>query len=160
VGIGILERDCGRCRRKMTVDIYRRLVKVYDNNDELIHTYKRISEWGLREDGSIKSPIDYMLDYYHDEENDCPLCNGEEVYIMNQFKQDIKPALMKLKRIWKAINEFKEYVEIHKLKDSKKTLASLLYMVSDFEVSLATDYQELYKGLDKDFVFNSICKGL
>jgi hypothetical protein len=158
VEIGILERECNGCRRKMTVDIYRRMVKVYDNNDELIHTYKRISEWGLREDGSIKSPIDYMLDYYHDEENDCPLCNGEEVDILKRFKQDVKPVLMKLKRIWKVINEFKEYVEINKLKDSRKTLASLVYMVSDFEVSLATDYQELYKHLDKSLVFDTICR--
>ena len=89
----------------MTVDIYRRLVKVYDNNDELIHTYKRLSEWGLREDGSIKSPIDFMLEYFSEKpQNPCCLsCQSlkaisrceeskkmkSKIYIFNGIKNGI-----------------------------------------------------------------------
>jgi len=120
-----------------------------ENGNELMHKYKALSQWGVHEDGSIKSPTDYLTEYIE-----------EEVINVNQLKQEIKPVLMKLKRIWKVLNELKQYVEINKLRDSRKTLTSLVYMVSDFEVSLATDYQELYKGLDKDLVFNTICKGL
>ncbi len=149
---GIFKRDCGKCGRRMTLDVYRGVISVHDDN--ILHKYKALSQWGVHEDGSINSSLEYMFDY-----DDCPLCNGE-VDIMQQFKQDIKPVMMKLKRIWRAINEFKEFVETNKLRDSKKTLTSLVYMLSDFEVSLATDYQELYKGLDKDFVFNTICKCL
>ena len=120
-----------------------------ESGNELMHKYKALSQWGVHEDGSIKSPLDHLTEYIE-----------EEVINVNQLKQEIKPVLMKLKRIWKVLNELKQYVEVNKLRDSRKTLTSLVYMVSDFEVSLATDYQELYKGLDKDLVFDTVCKGL
>ena len=156
----ILERECNKCKRRMTVDIYRRLVRVYDRKDELIHTYRCLSKWGVHEDGSIKSPIDYMLEYYHNEENDCPLCNGfmREEINLKHFNEDVKPVLMKLNRVWKVIKEFKEFIANQKLKGSKKALETFVYALSDFEVSLASDYQELYKDLDKDLVFDTICR--
>lgn len=78
---------------------------------------------------------------------------------MNQnFEQDVKPLLAKLKRFWKLIKEFKEFIKTQELKGSKKALFTFIYALSDFEVSLATDYQEIYKDLDGNFVFDTICQ--
>lgn len=75
-----------------------------------------------------------------------------------EFLEDIRPILMKLKRIWRAISELKLVNKELKLSESKKALTELIYALSDFEVSLSNDFSNKYPELEYDLVFEAICK--
>jgi hypothetical protein len=67
------------------------------------------------------------------------------------FEKDIKPILVRLKRIWKATNELKPMIK------NKKLVEIFIFALSDFEVSLASHYQRAYPEIDEKIVFDTIC---